>query len=487
MKKRLALASFLSFSLLASWGGLLVGEEANSEPRARLAITAGDAVASRAGAVGATRGWPQTTNGAFASPVLYDLDGNGSLEVISADEYEVRVYDQAGRLWPGWPRHFPGFGPQEHVAVTDLDGDGQPEILAAVATEPPKIYAFEIDGSLVPGWPASITFHTLLNITCPVVTDLDGDGSPDVGVAGEDGIFFFRADGTPLPGWPYRWQVGVNNPQWSAPAVGDLDGDGTLEVAVGTAVYPDPGIHVVHANGTPVAGWPKITGKPMLSSPALADLDGDGKLEVIEQEGDPGSQGSLLWVLRHDATDFPGWPLAIAAEGWSSRSSPAVADVDGDGSLEIVAATGDGNLHVLRPDGTYYSGYPRQTGGTVVLASPVVIDVDGDGVEEIFLTYTPASSPNEQVVSGWRLDGTTFPSFPRVLVPSTTYASHASVQIADTNGDGDLELATAGTGDFSGSLWVFRIRRSVFDPGSTRRDWPKIRRDAENTGCFTGS
>jgi len=426
------------------------------------------------------RGWPQPLREVVATPVFADLDRDGIHEIVIGDDRYAYVYSHTGSVWPGWP--VLTRGSQQHAAVADIDGDQIDEIILGCTFPAAMLQVFTPQGISKPGWPVTIPTPYVTNITCPVAVDLDGDGALDVGVAVETGVFFFRADGTPLPGWPYTWPVPVNNPQWSAPAVGDLDGDGVLEVAVGNVCYPNWGVHVIRADGTAMPGWPKVI-KPVYSSPALADLDGDGDLEIIVQEGDPGSQGYRLWVWHHTGDVLAGWPRAIAAEGHASRCNPAVADVDGDGHLEIVTATSDGQLHVLRANNTYYPGFPLATGAPdySIISSPSVIDIDEDGLQEIFLTYWLAQ---RQYVSGWRLSGTVLPGFPKEIHSSSDLNAHASQHVLDIEGDGDLDLVTAGSSMSAGLLWVFEVDGSSFDPSTSAADWPKIRRDLVNTGCY---
>jgi hypothetical protein len=373
-------------------------------------------------------------------------------------------------------------GSQQHAAVADIDGDQIDEIILGSNSPNAMIRVYSPHGQPKPGWPVTIPVMNFTNLTCPVVVDLDGDGALEIGIAGELGVFFYRADGTPQPGWPYTWPVSINNPQWSAPAVGDLDHDGSLEVVVANADYPNWGVHVIRADGTGMPGWPIVI-KPVFSSPALADLDGDGDLEIIVQEGDPGMQGYRLWVWHHTGTPLSGWPRTIAVEGHSSRCNPAVADVDGDGHLEIVTATSDGRLHVFRVDGSEYPGFPIATGAPdySIISSPSVIDMDQDGLQEIFLTYWLAY---HQYVSAWRLNGTVLAGFPKEIHANTDLNAHASQHLLDLEGDGDLDLVTAGSSMNGGLLWVFQVDGSSFDPATSAADWPKPRRDMANTGCY---
>lgn len=426
------------------------------------------------------RGWPQAVREVVATPIFADLDRDGSHEIIVLDDYYAYVFSADGALWSGWP--VVTRGSQQHAAVADIDGDQIDEIIFGSNLPTALLRVYDQHGQPKPGWPVSIPFSTLTNLTCPVVVDLDGDGALEIGIAGELGVFFYRADGTPQPGWPYTWSVPVNNPQWSAPAVGDIDRDGSLEVVVGDDNYPSYRAHAIRADGTSMPGWP-IAVRPVYSSPALADLDGDLDLEIIMQEGDPGSQGYRLWVWHHTGEPMAGWPRNVAVEGHSSRCGPAVADVDADGRLEIVTATSDGRLHVFLVDGTEYPGFPIATGAPdySIIASPSVIDMDADGPQEIFLTYWRAQ---HQYLSAWRLDGTVLSGFPKEIHANSDLNAHASQHLLDREGDGDLDLVTAGSGMSAGLVWVLEVDNSVFDPAGSAADWPKPRHDLINTGCY---
>ena len=295
------------------------------------------------------------------------------------------------------------------------------------------------------------------------------------------GVYFFDRFGHALPGWPYTWPA-TQNLAWSAPAVADLDGDGSAEVIVGENCFGASHVHVIGADGRAKPGWPVGT-QAIFSSPAVGDLDGDGDLEIVVQEGEINFLGRRLLVFHHDGTFMAGWPRQICEDGYGSRSNPAIADVDGDGTLEIVTATNDCMLHIYRADGTAYPGYPWLTPGDGHISSVQVADVDGDGRQEIFLCYYNGGN---QYVCGWRLDHTTLPGFPMLLIAGTELAAHGSAHIADMDGDGDLDIAACGTSLSGGSLCVFEIPGSVYHPATTRLEWPKIRRDLRSRAATRG-
>ena len=114
-------------------------------------------------------------------------------------------------------------------------------------------------------------------------------------------------------------------------------------------------------------------------SPALADLDDDGYLEVVI----PG-QNSMLYIFTHTAGYYPGWPKAYASSA-GSESSPIVADITGDGNLDIIHGGEEGRLNAWESDGTEIPGFPvtppfadfPQSFGGVV---PVEVEEDEDGI-----------------------------------------------------------------------------------------------------------
>lgn len=134
------------------------------------------------------------------------------------------------------------------------------------------------------------------------------------------------------------------------------------------------------------------------SSPAVADLDGDGEKEVIAAAYSifliDGHSGSLK-----DSIDPAGdrvWPGVV------------VADLDADGDLEIVTGHGGGYLHVL--DHNLDSVWSRQP-STRELRGLSVHDLDGDGTLEIIVTSATSSKTNTWV---YEHDGTLRNGWPQL-------------------------------------------------------------------------
>jgi hypothetical protein len=109
-------------------------------------------------------------------------------------------------------------------------------------------------------------------------------------------------------------------------------------------------------------------------SPVLADIAGDGRLEVI-------LTGSTGWikVVDHEGAMLPGWAKYM---GSTITSSPVVADLDGDPEMEIAIGCDCGRIYAFDVDGALLAGWPIQTGAEV-FGSLVVCDLDADGDNEV--------------------------------------------------------------------------------------------------------
>jgi uncharacterized repeat protein (TIGR01451 family) len=91
----------------------------------------------------------------------------------------------------------------------------------------------------------------------------------------------------------------------------------------------------------------------------IGDIDGDGTLEIVfgtyvPMQGGADWDGPVgLWALKADGTVVPGFPLPIPTPGM--RAAPTLADLDGDGKLDILAATMEGLILVWDTPTTYYT------------------------------------------------------------------------------------------------------------------------------------
>ncbi len=203
----------------------------------------------------------------------------------------------------------------------------------------------------------------------------------------------------------------------------------------------------------PPTSWVDGLGGACSTSPAIADLDGDGDDEIVVGASD----GKLLAVGGADGDTIPGWPVGLAS---SINSNPAVWDVDQDGLPEIVVGTNAGKVWAVHGNGsTGVTGWPVQLAGGIY-GGPAVGELDPAvaGLECAVVT----DLGNVYVIDH---NGTIRPGWPK-HVNGTIYATPA---LHDFDGDGEAEIVV---GAYDSTLYMWH------GDGSAVAGWP-IRLGAE--------
>src|SRR6266571_4092100 len=233
------------------------------------------------------------------------------------------------------------------------------------------------------------TFRTNGTATSPLAADSDGDGKLEVilgevraGPAADGSRLGYVLDDTGGVKYtvPLRYDASVA-------AIADLDGDGKPEIVFSEASHTDQpgdlGYRVAHGlSGAPLWSFttPFIGGEGFFASPAIADLDGDGKLDLVA-----GSMDHSVYALR----GLDGHALWHSAQlEHYVRNSPPLADIDGDGRLDVTVQTEAGVVHTYDAA----SGAPKWSAdlGDIVASTPAVGDLDGDGKPDIAFSMVVA-------------------------------------------------------------------------------------------------
>lgn len=425
-----------------------------------------------------TDSWSEPLNGwaQYSSPVLGDLDRDSEQEiVVGTNESQVFAFNPDGTSVPGWPVSVRA-SIASTPAIGDVDGDGWLEVAVGVGwnydlTQDGGIYLLRHDGVVMSGWPKdtqdnnegpSGNGHPDGVFSSPTLADLDLDGDLEIIFASYDHyIYAYHHDGSPVAGWPVHLRDG----SWSSPAVGDVDRDGYPDIVIGCYSHYEPAfstidggaVHVFSHDGAEKKGWPKSIDANIDSSPALADLDGDGFLDVIVGTGTFfAGKGRNVYAWRFDGTPLAGWPVSI---GDGAFSSPAVGDMDGDGDLEVVIGCKDGKLYAWHHNGIAVTGWPVSLGGDIS-SSPVLTDIDGDGDIEVV------------VVQGWNVVAYHHNGSQTSLSLGIGYSTAATPAVGDLDNDNQLEIV----------IGALNLSRWELDTSSTKLPWPMFRRDAMHNG-----
>lgn len=374
-------------------------------------------------------GWTQ-----FASPTLADINGDNQLEIfVGTNAGLVYGFRQDRTPLPGWPVNV-GRRVASAPAVGDITGDGRPEVVitAGFAGDTGLIAAYSAEGRLL--WQKG-TMSGRGIFASPVLADLDGNGRLDVIVAAYDqNIYAFNGDGSPVfPGaLPARAGnrndalIWLGDATWATPAIGDVDGDGVPDIVITSATNRDARLSFVYP------GWNDQATVAACSLPGTTTRRACGMVAVFSNDG----------KLK------PGWPQFIA--GHTYDASPALADLDGDGRLEIITGNGwDPTFRDLsqpffvtiwNSDGSVRRRF--NINAVVFVGAPAVGDITGDGRPEIVVgTSGDVDTPNKQRIFAFDVNLNLLPGFPVVArdVPGTQ-SNPSAITLADVTGDGRAEI-----------------------------------------------
>jgi hypothetical protein len=314
-------------------------------------------------------GWSTSGN----SVAVVDLDGDGNKDLITAnsgDGYLYIRYSSAGGVFEGSRDYrFAVEGGIRSIVARDLDSDGRPEIV--IGASGIRIYAIDAGGHL--------QLRKVLDSPTanPAIetADLNADGLPDI-VAGSSGAIgvYLTGPGLTDPSLPATPLAGRPGPVVS----GDFSGDGYADVAVLRTSQEVVDVLRGGPEGSLVEG-PHLTVGQGPRAMQVADLDLDGLDDIVVADSLEGKITVLRQLADHtwERQDHP----AVAGMHWL-----AIADVDQDGRPDVVTqerVTSD--IAVMRgsaaglefPVSVASPGWPTEAGR--------VADFDGDGDPDLML------------------------------------------------------------------------------------------------------
>ncbi len=293
-------------------------------------------------------------------------------------------------------------------------------------------------------------------------------------------LFAYRDDGN-RPGWPLpigsesrpgRWVTGSGGE--TPPRLVDLDRDNRLDLLLGTSGGE---LHALDARGRPLGSFGRggaVTTDPYpvarrhdapgsigsdprepLRAPAVGDLTGDGEPEIVA------TAGEHLYAWDRHGRRLDGFPARIdpalsepcvrgvekpcfdtgdrfiTQDNHLKRGffgSPALADLDGDGRLDVLAGALDQHVYAWDGRGRPLDGFPARIAtegapGAEIVTSPAVADLDGDEDQEIVIA-------TNEVLPG-DPDEFDFPGLPQGLIDEFTQAGLGSNLVYALEGNGE--------------------------------------------------
>ncbi len=358
-------------------------------------------------------------DGTFASPASYDA------VYASSGVFPIGDFDGVGNLFP----------------VADFNGDGNLDILFydSLSNEIRILFGHG-DGTF--SGPPVYPFGTTPHATFLAVADFAGSGKLDAITDDQltDAIFYFAGNGDGTFQQPVNLFEGLTLPQtgFAGAVVGDFNGDGKPDLAVAGFYGNSVSILLNTGGGTFAAPLMFSSGGTNANAIATADFDGDGKLDLaVANSGNySGGTGSLVLFKGDGKGNF-----SQTASFTSTGPSPAwvaAADLNGDGKPDLVVAdTGsisdtsdEGALYVLLNQGNGSFGQPTVYLAGALPGALAIGDMNGDGKPDLVVFDTQGLG----VMLG-NGDGT----FQPAIYTNTAFGA-TSIVIADLNGDGEADL-----------------------------------------------
>jgi hypothetical protein len=352
----------------------------------------------------------------MVSVAVGDLNNDGKPDVVVAgvDSVSVFIGNGDGSFKPAVVYALGGVasvGGRFPLQLADLNGDGKLDVIVRSQTNlsggngSAVVLLNNGDGTLQPSksYDAGGYFTTSV-----AVADLNADGIPDLVVVncapagstacwsagGTVGVLLGKGDGTFRPvqsyargGWGFEWDPVI---------VADVNGDGKPDILVGNVCAikltnhghdgvctNDGSVGILSGNGDgtfrPVVTYD--SGGSDAASIVLADMDGDGKLDLVVQNGISSAvlrgkgDGTFLFPDMYDGGEMPG-------------AAVSVADLNGDGKPDLIGIGGSSIdfIWVMLGNGSGFTApFTYITG--VGLSQPVIQDVNSDGRPDLLAIY----------------------------------------------------------------------------------------------------
>lgn len=379
---------------------------------------------------------------------IADLDHDGLKEIITSNGIGVSVYgyDSGELKWSVTT------GGGSSLAVGNVDDDDALEIVTTT---------YGGKGYVLNGLSGAIKWEYINSFGAKVLLeDLDGDGKKElIGAYSWYKITIFDAD-IKSPSWEIATSQDI-----SSLTVTDVDGDGIPEIIYGDGQWGK--VHTVDVN-THKEKWSVTNPEHGISGIAIGDVDRNGKNEVIWGAGGTSSGPDFLYIADPESNTIK-WQNI----DFSGLSALSLGDVDNDGEDDLVMVSASSNSgyaggiisifgarsHILKFQSTLeqtdWMGYNRVVG---------IADVNGDGQTDIVINSSYCYDGFIRVY-----DGVT-----RSLTrQSSSYYGNffASLAIGDVDNDGKTEIVAGQGRAHSGAAGAYLI---VFDGDSLQEKWRSI-------------
>ncbi|MBN3907847.1 MAG: DUF4347 domain-containing protein [Nostoc sp. NMS1] len=395
---------------------------------------------------------PADSFGVGTAPVFVavgDLNGDGNQDIVAtnatSDNISVLLGDGTGNFAPA-VNYAVGDQPRG-VAIGDFNGDGNDD-LAVTNYSSNNVYILLNNGS--GSFTSSGTFNVGNAPNEVAIGDFNGDRKSDMVIANNFSSNLTVLFGNGLGGFPSSTTLAVND-NTATVDVGDINGDGKLDIVSASAGPKRVSAFLGDgAGGFTLASNFGVNSFP--NSVKIADFNNDGKADIATTNASPGKVSVLLG--NGDGSFTPGANFAAG----SNTTRLTTADFNGDGNTDVaVASNGTGKILVLLGDGT---GSFDPAVGFATAPSPYALttgDFNNDG--KVDLVSANPGSNNVSVLLNTSVFGNTAPtdlSLDNTIINENVVANTivGTFSTTDPEGGSFSYALVTGTGDGDNSAFT---------------------------------
>lgn len=333
-----------------------------------------------------------------------DINQDGWLDLVVANgndmaRQRVVVYLNNGNgtlpTTPSWQSSDIDY--HGHLSIGDVNGDGYPDVAVSVYigaagfSQKGKVKLYMNNSGTLSSNPAWVSSDAVYTFSC-AFGDADGDGDLDLAVAGgesynnrsEQNRIYYNRSGIldSLPGWKARDAGYSYDVTWA-----DIDNDGDLDLVFANEKSPNRVFMNYGDSIGTVPIWLSADGALNANSLFVADLDGNGLLDLAVSDNNQLGGTGRFKLYRNQGgrlDSIPFWTSSFSGYG----SGINLADIDYDGDRDLITGGWWNPLRIYTNQNNTFASTPQWTSATNSVVEAIVFgDYDNDGLDTLNLQF----------------------------------------------------------------------------------------------------